>query len=408
MSRYLEPGEKFIFRMQKEKDDSQTFSLCVDREIYRGGSKQTIVVRDIRSGTFYFMKILFFAPEERIYVEKESKVQLYSPFLMRVYGGMADYENGRFLTMMEYIDAPDLSTVVRERRIAGDSPAERSRVRHRIAMKFLYGIRHYMNLYADDPIIHRDLKPENVIASTDGSVVKIIDFDWVHLHHSDLTVSRRQEQKGTLGYVDPRYWNSYICTRQMDIYSAGLVLYFLYTGKHHFYGNEEIERYMTGDDYAYCLKEMRGESAVVAPILQKMIAPEEERYENIDAVIHDMESCLTKQGEYPYIPEIFGREAEGSTIRLIYQVGNIRYSLHLKDYHFVPIDFGRRQKRSRNGENSGHILSFYRVGESIRVMILSSDCQVVSCENPEDLKEGDTFFYDGVPICIVRIIRERD
>ena len=33
-----------------------------------------------------------------------------------------------------------------------------------------------MSMYQQDPIVHRDLKPENVLASPDGTIVKIIDF----------------------------------------------------------------------------------------------------------------------------------------------------------------------------------------------------------------------------------------
>ena len=67
----------------------------------------------------------------------------------------------------------------------------------------------------------------------------------------------------------------------MDIYSAGLVLYFIYTGKHHFYGNDEIKNYMIGDDYAYQLKEMPGIDDRLSRIIAKMIAREEERYGSI-------------------------------------------------------------------------------------------------------------------------------
>lgn len=151
---------------------------------------------DIRTGKKYFVKVLFCNDLEQVYVEKESKVQLYSPYIIRIYGGMLDEKNKRFITLVEYIEESDLSELMRGRGIAGDTWNEKMKVRNRIAMKFLLGIDHYMSMYRQDPIVHRDLKPENVLASPDGSVVKIIDFDWVHLHASNVTVMLRREQKG--------------------------------------------------------------------------------------------------------------------------------------------------------------------------------------------------------------------
>ncbi|MEE1228645.1 MAG: protein kinase [Lachnospiraceae bacterium] len=413
MSNFFEVGDQFPFTAKDERQHSFTLSLQVVKEINRNTGKQVIIVQDIRDKKIYFMKVLFFSKNEQIYVEKESKVQLYSPYLVRIYGGMADYDKGRFLTLIEYVDAPDLATLVRNRQIQGAGPEERMHVKHMIAMKFLYGIRHYMSLYEEDPIVHRDLKPENLVASGDGNLVKIIDFDWVHLHHSNVTVMSRREQKGTPGYVDPHYWNSYQVSVLMDIYSAGLVIYYLYMGRAHFSGGEEIERYMVGDDYAYTLHEMPGIDPELVAILRKMIAREEERYQTIDQVIGDMKSYLTGVGEKLDIVELLeSDDSQGDddgqepVMRLLYRVGNIHYNAYIRPYHFVPIDFGRRQKRSRNGRSSGHILSFYRMGDQLRAVRLKEDCKVIQCQDLQNLQDGDTFLYDETMIEIVRITLE--
>ena len=259
MNCYFEEGEVFTWVRDKDRqEDKLVLSLKMLRESYRNGNKQAMIAADIRTGKKYFLKVLFCNNLEQIYVEKESKVQLFSPYIIRIYGGMLDEKNRRFITLVEYIEQKDLSDLIRQGQLGGQTWTEKMNICHVIALKILYGIDHYMSMYQQDPIVHRDLKPENILASSDGSIVKIIDFDWVHLHESNVTVMNRREQKGTPGYADPKYWNSYFCQKEMDIYSAGLVLYFLYTGRHHFYGNEEIQRYMIGDDYAYTLKEMPG------------------------------------------------------------------------------------------------------------------------------------------------------
>ena len=318
---------------------------------------------------------------------------------------MLDEKNKRFITLVEYLEESDLSELMRGKGIAGDTWNEKMRVRNRIAMKFLYGIDHYMSMYQQDPIVHRDLKPENVLASPDGTIVKIIDFDWVHLHASNVTVMLRREQKGTPGYADPRYWNSYICHPEMDIYSAGLVLYFIYTGKHHFYGSEEIKNYMIGDDYAYQLKEMPGLDERLSRIIAKMIAREEERYGSIKEVIQDMTAYLTSVRKLPELPELLTQSQEEKTIRFSYRIGDVKYSPYMKNYRFIPIEFGTKQERSQNGRMSGHILSFYRMDDKIKVILLHEDCHIIKQQREGEVCAGDVFTYAGTNIEILQIKR---
>lgn len=404
MNCYFEEGETFTWiRDRDRKDKNLIISLRMLKEKHRSGNKQAMIAEDIRTGKKYFVKVLFCTDLEQVYVEKESKVQLYSPYVIRIYGGMLDEKKRRFITLVEYIEENDLSDLVRTHGLAGSTWNEKMKVCHTIALKILYGIDHYMSMYWQDPIVHRDLKPENILASPDGETVKIIDFDWVHLHDSNVTVMLRREQKGTPGYADPRYWNSYICRKEMDIYSAGLVLYFLYTGRHHFYGNEELQRYMVGDDYAYELKDMPGIDEPLKRIIAKMIAREEERYGDIREVIADMEAYLKEIGRMPKLPELLREENTRDTIRFSYKVGDVKYSPYVKNYRFIPIEFGRKQERSQNGRMSGHILSFYRMGDEIKSVILQEDCRIIKEKEPGRVCEGDLYSYAGTPIEVLQI-----
>ena len=408
MNCYFEEGETFTWiRDRDRKDKNLIISLRMLKEKHRSGNKQAMIAEDIRTGKKYFVKVLFCTDLEQVYVEKESKVQLYSPYVIRIYGGILDEKKRRFITLVEYIEENDLSDLVRTHGLAGSTWNEKMKVCHTIALKILYGIDHYMSMYWQDPIVHRDLKPENILASPDGETVKIIDFDWVHLHDSNVTVMLRREQKGTPGYADPRYWNSYICRKEMDIYSAGLVLYFLYTGRHHFYGNEELQRYMVGDDYAYELKDMPGIDEPLKRIIAKMIAREEERYGDIREVIADMEAYLKEIGRMPKLPELLREENTRDTIRFSYKVGDVKYSPYVKNYRFIPIEFGRKQERSQNGRMSGHILSFYRVGDEMRSVILQEDCHKIKEKERGRVREGDIYSYAGTEIEVLQIKKVR-
>lgn len=409
MNQYFEEGEYFTWIRDRDKNaGSLVIPLQMLTERFRSKSKQTMVAKDTRTGKRYFLKVLFCREIDQVYVEKESKVQLYSPYIIRIYGGMFDEKHSRFITLVEYIDEQDLSELIRQGELAGRGWREKMRIRHKIALKFLYGIEHYMSMYRLDPIVHRDLKPENILASPDGEIVKIIDFDWVHLHESNVTVMHRREQKGTPGYADPGYWNSYVCKKEMDIYSAGLVLYFLYTGRHHFYGTEDIQRYMLGDDYAYHLKEMPGTDPELYEIIARMIAREGERYTEISQVIEDMTAYLKSRQDLPLLPERLSGEEENGLIRLSFRVGDVKYSPYMKNNHFLPVEFGRKQERSKNGPASAHILSFYRVGSQIKVILLHENCRRIRGEEGDLVCPGDQFLYAGTVIEVTRIRQHED
>lgn len=406
----LKEGERFHFISDKEPGEGAfEADVMIKRELYQNGRKQGLLGQDEKTGVLYFVKVLFCEDLDEVYVEKESKVRLYSPFIIRIYGGMIDRENNRFITLIEYRKEQDLSDLIRFGGLNHLSTQEKWMVKHKIALKMLYGIHHYMSMYETDPLVHRDLKPENVMASADGEVVKIIDFDWVHLHKSNVTVMTRREQKGTLGYAEPRSWNSYRADKKMDIYSAGLVLYFIYMERHHFSGQEEITHYLMADDYAYTLKDTGEMDLELRAILQKMIAREENRYEHIKDVIRDFVHYLNQKGCCPEIPELM-MELPSDGMRLYYRMDNVIYNPVLKNYRFLPIEYGKKQLRSKNGVFTSHILSFYRIGKEIKAIILDERCvkTVSQEENQERIRVGDIFTYSDTEIEILKIEEARD
>lgn len=404
-NKYFEEGEHFLWikDLDHRKDAPLRLHLYMEKEKFRSGNKQAMIATETNTGKKYFLKILFCSDIEQVFVEKESKVQLFSPYVIRIYGGMLDDENKRFITAMEYVEEMDLSDMIRQRGLAGRNWKEKMMSAHRIALKFLEGIAYYSSVYEHDPYVHRDLKPENVLASPDGSVVKIIDFDWVHLHDSRLTVHMGREQKGTAGYADPAYWSSSICKKEMDIYSAGLVLYYLYTGRHHFYGNEEIQHYMQADSYAYTLKAMRGIDPQLSDIIARMITFEKDRYHEIEDVLSDFRDYLFKAGITISLPELAQTEHKDPELRLSYKVDGIKYVHYLKNYRFVPVIPGRKQARSYEGKLDSHVMSFYRMDDVVKIIVLNNQCQTLQVKVPGIASAGDTYMYAGIQIEITGI-----
>lgn len=401
----MKTGEKFHFISDREPGQPGfEANLLIQKELYQNGRKQGLVALEESTGKKYFLKVLFTGDLDDIFVQKESKVQLYSPFIIRIYGGMLDREKERFITLIEYRKEQDLSDMIRFGGLNHYRTEERMLIKHKIVLKILYGIHHYMSMYETDPIVHRDLKPENIMASPDGEIVKIIDFDWVHLHKSNVTVMTRREQKGTPGYAEPKYWNSYRADKRMDIYSAGLLFYFIYMEKHHFSGQDEISHYLMAGSYAYTLKPTPGLPEELRNILSKMIAREEERYGDIREVIRDFIRYLRKYDCCPEIPELMMEEPAGS-VKVFFRLGPAIYSPVIRNSHFYPVEIGSKQLRSKNGVLTSHILSFYNIENQVKAVILDDRCQKILSrdENPEILSEGDQFVYADTMLEIMKI-----
>ncbi|MGA8170366.1 MAG: bifunctional protein-serine/threonine kinase/phosphatase [Methylocystis sp.] len=81
-------------------------------------------------------------------------------------------------------------------------------------------------------IIHRDLKPENIMIDRDG-LVKIIDFGSVHVAGVEEAAAPGEKPHllGTLDYTAPEYHLGEAPTDRADIYSLGVIVYEMLTGK---------------------------------------------------------------------------------------------------------------------------------------------------------------------------------
>lgn len=82
------------------------------------------------------------------------------------------------------------------------------------------------------PIIHRDIKPSNILITRDpafGELVKILDFGISKLLQAD--VSQTNSYMGTLAYSSPEQMEGRELDSRSDIYSLGVMLYEMLTGK---------------------------------------------------------------------------------------------------------------------------------------------------------------------------------
>ncbi|KAL3366046.1 hypothetical protein AABB24_010940 [Solanum stoloniferum] len=82
------------------------------------------------------------------------------------------------------------------------------------------------------PIIHRNIKPYSVIIDQKSGVAKILNFSHsISLPAGKLESLDHDGVRGTLGYIAPEYMHQFIITQKTDVYSFGVLLFLLLTGK---------------------------------------------------------------------------------------------------------------------------------------------------------------------------------
>ncbi|XP_019168211.1 PREDICTED: proline-rich receptor-like protein kinase PERK3 [Ipomoea nil] len=97
----------------------------------------------------------------------------------------------------------------------------------------------YMHHGCNPPIVHRDIKSSNILVDSDFNV-KIADFGLAKLMASEGDPETASAIVGTFGYIAPEYGSTRKVDAKSDIYSFGVVLLELTTGREAVPANEDM------------------------------------------------------------------------------------------------------------------------------------------------------------------------
>ena len=214
----------------------------------------------------------------RFNAESQAVAQLSHPNIVSVYdvsrGGDMEY------IVMELIDGITLKQYMEKR----------GQLNWRESLHFITQIMRGLSHAHSRGIIHRDIKPQNIMVLRDGNV-KVADFGIACLADSAQTLT--QEALGSVHYISPEQARGDRPDARSDIYSSGVVLYEMLTGRLPFEGESAVSvaiQHLSSIPLAP--REINPDiPEQLELICMKAMAPDlEHRYQSADAMIADLEA----------------------------------------------------------------------------------------------------------------------
>ena len=173
--------------------------------------------------------------------------------------------------VLEYVKGNTLKDIIRQRGRLNSATAIQVTVRILSALQHAH----------DNGIIHRDIKPQNVLIHADGHV-KVADFGIARMTNA-FTISKGDTVVGSVHYSSPEQATGSVVEATSDIYSTGVVLYEMLTGRVPFVGDTPVAVAMQHiNDAPPPVTELAPETppAVIAVLMKAMAKSPADRYQS--------------------------------------------------------------------------------------------------------------------------------
>lgn len=233
--------------------------------------------------------------------------------------------NNRYL-IMEYVAGQTLKEVIQNK----------GRLNYIVAVQITIRILAALQHAHDHGIIHRDIKPQNILVHADGHI-KVADFGIARIVNS-ATLTRNDSVMGSVHYFSPEQASGNETTASSDIYSVGVTLYEMLTGRLPFEGQNAV---------SVAMQHLRAN-----PIPIRQLAPDVP-----ESICHVVAKAMIKNPQYRYqsardMATELRLALEGRTDEMQPRLGNVTLSSNT----YPPVS----QSSGKQGEPSGSLRSLRR------------------------------------------------
>ena len=212
--------------------------------------------------------------------ESQAAAGLQHPNIVAVYDvGVAGSIN---FIVMELVEGKTLSEVIDEQ-----APMD-----YKVAIDYAKQMASALALAHKHQIVHRDVKPHNILVTEDG-IAKLTDFGIARAVSSSTSMVDTNKIIGSVHYFSPEQARGSYVDERSDIYSLGIVLYEMLTGKVPFDGDNPVEVALKhiNEDIVPPSKLVKG----VPPNLERLVLKatdkfQTNRYKSADEMLEDLNS----------------------------------------------------------------------------------------------------------------------
>lgn len=217
-------------------------------------------------------------------------------------------EDGIDYIVMELVHGKTLKQYIREKKC----------LPWREACDFAIQICNALSVAHAGGIIHRDIKPQNVIVTND-KVLKVTDFGIAKAATSETATINTNDAMGSVHYISPEQARGGFTDARSDIYSLGIVMYEMLTGKVPFDSMSAVAvALMHIEKEAADIKTLNNDvPAALSYIVAKTMSKEPHaRYQSAEALAADIRAAL-EDAELPSMAEKLNAADAGGATRVI-------------------------------------------------------------------------------------------
>ena len=255
-----------------------------------GGMSDVYKAKDLTLGRFVAIKILKSEFSEdlnfvtKFRTEAQSAAGLEHPNIVNIYD--VGSERGMHYIVMEFVEGVTLKTYIEKK----------GQLSFKEAVSIAIQVGRGIEAAHSKGIVHRDIKPQNIIISTEGKV-KVTDFGIARAATANTINS---DVMGSVHYSSPEQARNGFVDGKSDIYSLGIVMYEMVTGRVPFDGDttvavaiQHLQEEMVPPS-AYALDLPISMEKIILKCTQK--SPDR-RYDTITALLTDLRKALISPNE---------------------------------------------------------------------------------------------------------------